>query len=53
MQPKSIMFVAVPIMAGMMLVVASRRDQIGRFTGSLPVLIFGWVATELWPSRSQ
>jgi NRAMP (natural resistance-associated macrophage protein)-like metal ion transporter len=37
-------FVAVPIMAGMMLV-ASRRDQMGRFTISTPVRIFGWIAT--------
>jgi Mn2+/Fe2+ NRAMP family transporter len=37
-------FVAVPIMAGMM-VVASRRDQMGRFTVSLSVQIFGWAAT--------
>lgn len=37
-------FVAVPIMAGMMLV-ASRRDQMGRFTVSLSVRIFAWAAT--------
>jgi NRAMP (natural resistance-associated macrophage protein)-like metal ion transporter len=37
-------FVAVPIMAGMM-VVATRRDQMGRFTVSVPVRIFGWAAT--------
>lgn len=37
-------FVAVPIMAGMMLV-ASHRDQMGRFTISTPVRIFGWTAT--------
>ncbi|WP_348625790.1 Nramp family divalent metal transporter [Rhizobium sp. LC145] len=39
-------FVAVPIMAGMM-IVASRRDQMGRFTVSLPVLLFGWAATSV------
>jgi NRAMP (natural resistance-associated macrophage protein)-like metal ion transporter len=37
-------FVAVPIMAGMM-VVATRRDQMGRFTVSAPIRIFGWAAT--------
>ncbi|WP_051069078.1 Nramp family divalent metal transporter [Mesorhizobium metallidurans] len=37
-------FVAVPIMAAMM-VVASRRDQMGRFTVSTGVLLFGWAAT--------
>lgn len=37
-------FVAVPIMAGMM-VVATRRDQMGRFTVSAPVRFFGWTAT--------
>ena len=37
-------FVAVPIMAGMM-IVATRRDQMGRFTASAPVRIFGWAAT--------
>lgn len=37
-------FVAVPIMAAMM-VVASSRDLMGQFTVSLPVLIFGWGAT--------
>src|SRR5687768_13241201 len=37
-------FVAVPIMAGMM-VVATRRDQMGRFTVSAPVRVFGWAAT--------
>jgi NRAMP (natural resistance-associated macrophage protein)-like metal ion transporter len=37
-------FVAVPIMAAMM-VVANRRDQMGRFTVSTPVLVFGWGAT--------
>jgi Mn2+/Fe2+ NRAMP family transporter len=37
-------FVAVPIMAGMM-VVATRRDQMGRFTVSTPVRVFGWAAT--------
>jgi NRAMP (natural resistance-associated macrophage protein)-like metal ion transporter len=36
--------VAVPVMAAMM-VVASRRSQLGRFTVSLPVLVFGWIAT--------
>ncbi|MDX3927800.1 MAG: Nramp family divalent metal transporter [Shinella sp.] len=39
-------FVAVPIMAAMM-VVAHRRDEMGRFTVSLPVLIFGWLATAI------
>jgi NRAMP (natural resistance-associated macrophage protein)-like metal ion transporter len=37
-------FVAVPIMASMM-VVANKRDQMGRFTVSTPVLFFGWGAT--------
>jgi NRAMP (natural resistance-associated macrophage protein)-like metal ion transporter len=37
-------FVAVPIMAGMM-IVATRRDQMGRFTVSAPVRVFGWAAT--------
>jgi NRAMP (natural resistance-associated macrophage protein)-like metal ion transporter len=37
-------FVAVPIMAAMM-VVANRRDRMGRFTVSIPVLVFGWGAT--------
>jgi NRAMP (natural resistance-associated macrophage protein)-like metal ion transporter len=37
-------FVAVPIMAGMM-IVASRRDQMGRFTVSMRVRVFGWAAT--------
>ncbi|RWC69569.1 MAG: divalent metal cation transporter [Mesorhizobium sp.] len=37
-------FVAVPIMAGMM-IVATRRNQMGRFTVSAPVRIFGWTAT--------
>jgi NRAMP (natural resistance-associated macrophage protein)-like metal ion transporter len=37
-------FVAVPIMASMM-VVANRRDQVGRFTMPMPILVFGWGAT--------
>jgi Mn2+/Fe2+ NRAMP family transporter len=37
-------FVAVPIMAGMMMV-ATRRNQMGRFPVSTPVRIFGWAAT--------
>ena len=37
-------FVAVPIMAAMMWV-ASQRSQMGRFTVTLPVLMFGWAAT--------
>lgn len=37
-------FVAVPVMAAMMYV-AGRRDQMGRFTVSLPTLIGGWSAT--------
>ncbi len=37
-------FVAVPIMAAMMWV-ASQRSQMGRFTVTLPVLVFGWAAT--------
>lgn len=35
--------VAVPVMAAMM-IVASRRSQLGRFTVSLPVLVLGWIA---------
>jgi len=35
---------AVPIMAAMM-VVAHRRDDMGRFTIGLPTRIFGWTAT--------
>lgn len=38
--------VAVPIMAAMM-VVANRRDQMGRFTVSGPILILGWCATAI------
>ncbi|MDB5523452.1 MAG: putative cation uptake system protein [Rhizobium sp.] len=37
-------FVAVPIMAAMM-VVANKRDQMGKFTAPAPMLIFGWGAT--------
>jgi Mn2+/Fe2+ NRAMP family transporter len=37
-------FVAVPIMAAMMWV-ASRPSQMGRFTVTQPVLVFGWAAT--------
>ncbi|WP_287979277.1 divalent metal cation transporter [Sphingomonas sp.] len=36
--------VAVPIMAAMMVVV-SRRGQMGKFTASRPLLFFGWTAT--------
>jgi len=36
--------VAVPIMAAMMVVV-SRHDTMGRFTGNGPLLVFGWAAT--------
>ncbi|MEP9380345.1 Nramp family divalent metal transporter [Aquabacter sp. CN5-332] len=39
-------FAAVPMMAAMMYV-ATRRDQMGRFTVSLPTLILGWCATGL------
>jgi Mn2+/Fe2+ NRAMP family transporter len=39
-------FVAVPIMAAMMWV-ASQRSQMGRFTVTLPVLVFGWAATAI------
>jgi Mn2+/Fe2+ NRAMP family transporter len=39
-------FVAVPIMAAMMWV-ASRRSQMGRFTVTVPVLVFGWAATAI------
>jgi NRAMP (natural resistance-associated macrophage protein)-like metal ion transporter len=39
-------FVAVPIMAAMM-VVANRRDQMGRFTVPTPILFFGWGATAI------
>jgi hypothetical protein len=28
-----------------MMVVANRRDRMGRFTVSIPVLVFGWGAT--------
>ena len=35
---------AVPIMAAMMVVV-SRHKVMGRFTGSGPLLLFGWIAT--------
>jgi NRAMP (natural resistance-associated macrophage protein)-like metal ion transporter len=37
-------FVAVPIMAAMMWV-ASQPSQMGRFTVTQPVLVFGWAAT--------
>jgi NRAMP (natural resistance-associated macrophage protein)-like metal ion transporter len=37
-------FVAVPIMAAMMWV-ASQPSQMGRFTVTRPVLVFGWAAT--------
>jgi NRAMP (natural resistance-associated macrophage protein)-like metal ion transporter len=39
-------FVAVPIMAAMMWL-AGRRDQLGRYTVSLPVQVLGWSATVL------
>lgn len=39
-------FAAVPMMAAMMYV-GTRRDRMGRFTVSLPTLIFGWCATGL------
>jgi Mn2+/Fe2+ NRAMP family transporter len=39
-------FVAVPIMAAMMWL-AGRRDQLGRYTVSLPVQVLGWSATAL------
>jgi hypothetical protein len=39
-------FVAVPIMAAMMWL-AGRRDQLGRYTVSLPVQVVGWSATAL------
>jgi Mn2+/Fe2+ NRAMP family transporter len=39
-------FVAVPIMAAMMWV-ASRRSQMGRFTVTVPVFVFGWAATAI------
>lgn len=35
---------AVPIMAAVMWV-ATRKDQMGRFTASLPLVILGWIAT--------
>ncbi len=38
--------IAVPIMVVMMLV-ASRKTSLGRFTASPPQLVFGWAATAL------
>jgi Mn2+/Fe2+ NRAMP family transporter len=35
---------AVPVMAAMM-VVAARRDQMGRYRAGLPLRIMGWAAT--------
>jgi len=39
-------FVAVPVMAAMMIVVG-RRDRMKEFTASKPVLLFGWGATAI------
>lgn len=44
-------FVAVPVMAAMMMV-ASRRDQMGKFTAAPGTLAFGWTATAVMASAA-
>ena len=44
-------FVAVPVMAAMMWL-AGRRDQLGRYTVSLPTQLLGWSATALMATAS-